>query len=287
MMGLRRVVISGLGALTPIGNDVNTLWASLVDGVSGAGPITRFNAEKFKTKFACEVKGYDPLNFFDKKEVRKYDLFSQFGIVAADEAINDSGFKQGNYNPERVGVIWASGIGGIMTLTEEIRAYVTGDGTPRFSPFFIPKMISDITSGHIAIKHGFMGPNFSTVSACASSANAIVDAFNNIQRGKADIIITGGSEASISEAGIGGFNAMHALSTLNDDPRAASRPFDKDRDGFVVAEGAAALVLEDMEHALARGARIYCEIAGAGLSADAYHITSPHPEGAGAAIAMR
>jgi len=259
----------------------------LVDGVSGAGPITRFNAEKFKTKFACEVKGYDPLNFFDKKEVRKYDLFSQFGIVAADEAINDSGFKQGNYNPERVGVIWASGIGGIMTLTEEIRAYVTGDGTPRFSPFFIPKMISDITSGHIAIKHGFMGPNFSTVSACASSANAIVDAFNNIQRGKADIIITGGSEASISEAGIGGFNAMHALSTLNDDPRAASRPFDKDRDGFVVAEGAAALVLEDMEHALARGARIYCEIAGAGLSADAYHITSPHPEGAGAAIAMR
>ncbi|HNQ60268.1 MAG TPA: beta-ketoacyl-ACP synthase II [Bacteroidales bacterium] len=286
-MGLRRVVISGLGALTPIGNDVNTLWASLVDGVSGAGPITRFNAEKFKTKFACEVKGYDPLNFFDKKEVRKYDLFSQFGIVAADEAINDSGFKQGNYNPERVGVIWASGIGGIMTLTEEIRAYVTGDGTPRFSPFFIPKMISDITSGHIAIKHGFMGPNFSTVSACASSANAIVDAFNNIQRGKADIIITGGSEASISEAGIGGFNAMHALSTLNDDPRAASRPFDKDRDGFVVAEGAAALVLEDMEHALARGARIYCEIAGAGLSADAYHITSPHPEGAGAAIAMR
>ncbi len=287
MMGLRRVVISGLGALTPIGNDVNTLWASLVDGVSGAGPITRFNAEKFKTKCACEVKGYDPLNFFDKKEVRKYDLFSQFGIVAADEAINDSGFKQGNYNPERVGVIWASGIGGIMTLTEEIRAYVTGDGTPRFSPFFIPKMISDITSGHIAIKHGFMGPNFSTVSACASSANAIVDAFNNIQRGKADIIITGGSEASISEAGIGGFNAMHALSTLNDDPRAASRPFDKDRDGFVVAEGAAALVLEDMEHALARGARIYCEIAGAGLSADAYHITSPHPEGAGAAIAMR
>jgi len=287
MIGLRRVVISGLGALTPIGNDVNTLWASLVDGVSGAGPITRFNAEKFKTKFACEVKGYDPLNFFDKKEVRKYDLFSQFGIVAADEAINDSGFKQGNYNPERVGVIWASGIGGIMTLTEEIRAYVTGDGTPRFSPFFIPKMISDITSGHIAIKHGFMGPNFSTVSACASSANAIVDAFNNIQRGKADIIITGGSEASISEAGIGGFNAMHALSTLNDDPRAASRPFDKDRDGFVVAEGAAALVLEDMEHALARGARIYCEIAGAGLSADAYHITSPHPEGAGAAIAMR
>ncbi len=286
-MGLRRVVVTGLGALTPIGNDVNTVWTSLVQGISGAGPITRFDPEKFKTKFACEVKGYDPLNFFERKEVRKYDLFSQFGIVAADEAIRDSGFKQERYDPERVGVIWASGIGGIITLTEEIKAYVSGDGTPRFSPFFIPKMISDITSGHIAIKHGFMGPNFSTVSACASSANAIVDAFNNLQRGKADIIITGGSEASISEAGIGGFNAMHAISTRNDDPKSASRPFDKDRDGFVVAEGACALVLEDMEHALARGAKIYCEISGAGLSADAYHITAPHPEGLGAALAMK
>lgn len=286
-MGLRRVVVTGLGALTPIGNDVNTVWTSLVQGISGAGPITRFDPEKFKTKFACEVKGYDPLNFFERKEVRKFDLFSQFGIVAADEAIRDSGFKQERYDPERVGVIWASGIGGIITLTEEIKAYVSGDGTPRFSPFFIPKMISDITSGHIAIKHGFMGPNFSTVSACASSANAIVDAFNNLQRGKADIIITGGSEASISEAGIGGFNAMHALSTRNDDPKSASRPFDKDRDGFVVAEGACALVLEDMEHALARGAKIYCEISGAGLSADAYHITAPHPEGLGAALAMK
>lgn len=286
-MGLRRVVVTGLGALTPIGNDVNTVWTSLVQGISGAGPITRFDPEKFKTKFACEVKGYDPLNFFERKEVRKYDLFSQFGIVAADEAIRDSGFKQERYDPERVGVIWASGIGGIITLTEEIKAYVSGDGTPRFSPFFIPKMISDITSGHIAIKHGFMGPNFSTVSACASSANAIVDAFNSLQRGKADIIITGGSEASISEAGIGGFNAMHALSTRNDDPKSASRPFDKDRDGFVVAEGACALVLEDMEHALARGAKIYCEISGAGLSADAYHITAPHPEGLGAALAMK
>ncbi|HAW58550.1 MAG TPA: beta-ketoacyl-[acyl-carrier-protein] synthase II [Bacteroidales bacterium] len=286
-MGLRRVVVTGLGALTPIGNDVNTVWTSLVQGISGAGPITRFDPEKFKTKFACEVKGYDPLNFFERKEVRKFDLFSQFGIVAADEAIRDSGFKQERYDPERVGVIWASGIGGIITLTEEIKAYVSGDGTPRFSPFFIPKMISDITSGHIAIKHGFMGPNFSTVSACASSANAIVDAFNSLQRGKADIIITGGSEASISEAGIGGFNAMHALSTRNDDPKSASRPFDKDRDGFVVAEGACALVLEDMEHALARGAKIYCEISGAGLSADAYHITAPHPEGLGAALAMK
>ena len=286
-MGLRRVVVTGLGALTPIGNDVNTVWTSLVQGISGAGPITRFDPEKFKTKFACEVKGYDPLNFFERKEVRKFDLFSQFGIVAADEAIRDSGFKQERYDPERVGVIWASGIGGIITLTEEIKAYVSGDGTPRFSPFFIPKMISDITSGHIAIKHGFMGPNFSTVSACASSANAIVDAFNNLQRGKADIIITGGSEASISEAGIGGFNAMHAISTRNDDPKSASRPFDKDRDGFVVAEGACALVLEDMEHALARGAKIYCEISGAGLSADAYHITAPHPEGLGAALAMK
>ncbi|HAL64371.1 MAG: 3-oxoacyl-[acyl-carrier-protein] synthase 2 [Bacteroidetes bacterium 38_7] len=286
-MGLRRVVVTGLGALTPIGNDVNTVWTSLVQGISGAGPITRFDSEKFKTKFACEVKGYDPLNFFERKEVRKFDLFSQFGIVAADEAIRDSGFKQERYDPERVGVIWASGIGGIITLTEEIKAYVSGDGTPRFSPFFIPKMISDITSGHIAIKHGFMGPNFSTVSACASSANAIIDAFNNLQRGKADIIITGGSEASISEAGIGGFNAMHALSTRNDDPKSASRPFDKDRDGFVVAEGACALVLEDMEHALARGAKIYCEISGAGLSADAYHITAPHPEGLGAALAMK
>lgn len=286
-MELRRVVITGMGALTPIGNDIPTFWENLLKGVSGAAPITLFNAEKFKTRFACEVKGFDPLNFFDRKEVRKYDRFAQLGIVSADQAIEDSGFKNAdNYNPQRVGVIWASGIGGIISFQEEIKGYFQGDGTPRFSPFFIPKMIADITAGHISMKHGFMGLNFATISACASSANAIVDAFNYIRLGKADIIISGGSEASINEAGVGGFNAMHAISTRNDDPQTASRPFDKDRDGFVMAEGGAGLVLEELEHALARGAKIYAEIGGAGLSADAYHMTSPHPEGEGARLAM-
>lgn len=286
-MELRRVVITGLGALTPIGNDIPTIWENLLNGVSGAAPITLFNPEKFKTRFACEVKGFDPLNYFDRKEVRKYDRFAQFGIVAADQAIEDSGFKKAdNYNPQRVGVIWASGIGGIISFQEEIKGFYQGDGTPRFSPFFIPKMIADITAGHISMKHGFMGPNFATISACASSANALVDAFNYIRLGKADVIITGGSEASINEAGVGGFNAMHAISTRNDDPQTASRPFDKDRDGFVMAEGGAGLILEELEHALARGAKIYAEVGGAGLSADAYHMTSPHPEGEGARLSM-
>ncbi len=286
-MELRRVVITGLGALTPIGNDVPTFWENLLNGVSGAAPITLFNPEKFKTRFACEVKGFEPLNYFDRKEVRKYDRFAQFGIVAADQAIEDANFRNAdNYNPLRVGVIWASGIGGIISFQEEIRGFYQGDGTPRFSPFFIPKMIADITAGHISMKHGFMGPNFATISACASSANAIVDAFNYIRLGKADVIVTGGSEASINEAGVGGFNAMHAISTRNEDPQTASRPFDKDRDGFVMAEGGAGLVLEELEHALARGAKIYAEIGGAGLSADAYHMTSPHPEGEGARLAM-
>jgi len=240
-----------------------------------------------KTRFACEVKGFEPLNYYDRKEVRKYDRFAQFGIVAADQAIEDANFRNAdNYNPLRVGVIWASGIGGIISFQEEIRGFYQGDGTPRFSPFFIPKMIADITAGHISMKHGFMGPNFATISACASSANAIVDAFNYIRLGKADVIVTGGSEASINEAGVGGFNAMHAISTRNDDPQTASRPFDKDRDGFVMAEGGAGLVLEELEHALARGAKIYAEVGGAGLSADAYHMTSPHPEGEGARLAM-
>lgn len=286
-MELKRVVVTGLGALTPVGNDVDSFWNSILSGVSGAGPITRFDTEKFKTKFACEVKGYDPLSYFERKEVRKYDLFAQYGIVAADQAIADAGFLQSGTNLDRVGVIWASGIGGIITFLEEITGYNKGDGTPRFNPFFIPKMIADITAGHISIKHGFRGPNFATVSACASSANAIVDAFNYIRLGKASIIVTGGSEASINEAGVGGFNGMHAISTRNDDPKTGSRPFDKDRDGFVIGEGGTGLILEELEHALARGAKIYCEVAGAGLSADAYHITSPHPEGEGAALSMQ
>jgi len=286
-MELKRVVVTGLGALTPVGNDVDSFWNNILSGVSGAGPITRFDTEKFKTKFACEVKGYDPLSYFERKEVRKYDLFAQYGIVAADKAIADSGFLQSGTNLDRVGVIWASGIGGIITFLDEITSFNKGDGTPRFNPFFIPKMIADITAGHISIKHGFRGPNFATVSACASSANAIVDAYNYIRLGKASVIVTGGSEASINEAGVGGFNAMHAISTRNDDPKTGSRPFDKDRDGFVIGEGGTGLILEELDHAVARGAKIYCEVAGAGLSADAYHITSPHPEGEGAALSMQ
>lgn len=285
-MKLKRVVVTGLGAVTPLGNDVPTLWNNLVNGVSGADKITRFDTTKFKTKFACEVKGFDANMYFDRKEVRKYDLYSQFGMVSADQAIVDSGLDMTKTNLDRVGVIWASGVGGLVTFLEEMRTYCTGDGTPRFSPFFIPKMIADITAGHISIKYGFRGPNFATVSACASSANALIDAYNYIRLGKADVFICGGSEAAVNEPGIGGFNALHAISTRNDDPKTASRPFDKDRDGFVLGEGGCGLVFEELEHALKRGARIYAEVGGAGLSADAHHMTSPHPEGEGAKLAM-
>ncbi len=286
-MELRRVVVTGLGALTPIGNSVQEFWNNLIGGVSGAGPITRFDSSKFKTQIACEVKNFNAENYFDRKEVRKYDRCSHFGIVCADEAFSDSGIDLANTDLDRVGVIWASGIGGLETFTTEVVAFALGDGTPRFNPFFIPKMISDITAGHISMKYGFHGPNFATVSACASSANALVDAFNYIRLGKADIFIAGGSEAAITPVGLGGFNAMHALSTRNDDPLTASRPFDKDRDGFVMGEGAGALVFEELEHAKARGAKIYGEIIGGGLSADAHHMTSPHPEGLGAILSMR
>lgn len=286
-MELKRVVVTGLGALTPIGNTCSEYWESLLNGVSGADYITRFDASKFKTRFACEVKNFDSSQFFDRKEARKYDLYAQFGIVASNEAITDSGIETTKVDLDRVGVIWASGIGGLITFYNEVIDYGKGDGTPRFSPFFIPKMIADITAGHISILHGFRGPNFATVSACASSANAMADALNYIRLGKADIFVCGGSEAACSEPGIGGFNALQAISTRNDDPKTASRPFDKDRDGFVLGEGAAALVFEEMEHALARGAKIYAEVVGAGLSADAYHMTAPHPEGLGAFNSMK
>jgi 3-oxoacyl-[acyl-carrier-protein] synthase II len=286
-MKLKRVVVTGLGALTPIGNSVDEYWNNLLSGVSGAAPITHFDTEKFKTQFACEVKNFDSLNYFDRKEARKYDPYAQYGIVAADQAVLDAGLDITKLDLDRVGVIWASGIGGILTFFEEVSSFVKGDGTPRFSPFFIPKMIADITAGHISIKYGFRGPNFATVSACASSANSLIDAYNYIRLGKANVFVTGGSEAAVNEAGVGGFNALHAISTRNDDPKTASRPFDLDRDGFVLGEGAAALIFEELEHALARGARIYCEVAGGGLSADAYHMTAPHPEGLGARNAMK
>jgi len=285
-MKLRRVVVTGLGALTPLGNTVHEYWNGLINGVSGADRITRFDAGKFKTQFACEVKNFDPLVFFDRKEVRKYDPYAQYGMVSSDEAIADAGLVPEKLDLDRIGVIWASGIGGLVTFQDEVSDYAKGDGTPRFNPFFIPKMIADITAGHISIKHGFRGPNFATVSACASSANAIVDAFNYIKWDKADMFVCGGSEAAINAPGVGGFNAMHALSTRNDDPKTASRPFDKDRDGFVIGEGAGALILEDLDHAIARGAKIYCEVVGSGLTADAYHMTGPHPEGDGARRAM-
>lgn len=284
---LRRVVVTGLGALTPIGNSVTEYWNNLIHGVSGAGAITRFDFSKFKTQFACEVKNFNPEDFFDRKEVRKYDRCSQFGITCADQAVKDADFDMTALNHDKVGVIWASGIGGLETFASEVIAFALGDGTPRFNPFFIPKMISDITAGHISMKYGFHGPNFATVSACASSANALVDAFNYIRLGKADIFVAGGSEAAITTVGVGGFNAMHALSTRNDDPHTASRPFDKDRDGFVMGEGAGALVFEELEHARARGAKIYAEVIGGGLSADGYHITAPHPDGLGAILSMR
>lgn len=284
---MRRVVVTGLGALTPIGNTVEEYWNGLSNGVSGAAPIKQFDASAFKTKFACEIKGYDSSNYFDRKEARKLDPFCQYAIIAADEAIIDAQINNSQADPDRVGVIWGCGIGGIQVFTEEVANYTKGDGTPRFNPFFIPKMIIDISAGHISMKYGFRGPNFSTVSACASSTNAIIDALNYIRWNKADIIVTGGSEAAISEAGIGGFNAMKALSERNDSPETASRPFDKERDGFVMGEGAGALVLEEYEHAKARGAKIYAEIIGGGMSADAHHLTAPHPEGLGAKNVMR
>ena len=281
-MQLKRVVVTGLGALTPLGNNLDTYWSNLIKGVSGAGPITRFDPEKFKTQFACEVKDYDPLNYFDRKEVRKMDLFTQFALIAATEAFEDSGINLETIDRHKAGVIWGSGIGGLKTFQDEVMSFAQGDGTPRFNPFFIPKMIADISSGMISIKYGFHGPNFVTVSACASATNAMIDAMTYIKLGKANIMITGGSEASVTEAGMGGFNSMKALSERNDSPQTASRPFDKDRDGFVLGEGAGALILEEYEHAKARGAKIYAEIVGGGMSADAYHITAPHPEGLGA-----
>jgi 3-oxoacyl-[acyl-carrier-protein] synthase II len=286
-MDLKRVVVTGLGAITPLGNNVPHYWNALLNGVSGAAPITHFDASKFKTQFACEVKGYDSTLFFDRKEVRKYDLYAQYALVCAEEAFKDSGLDLEKINLEKAGVIWASGIGGLDTFLKEVTDYVKGDGTPRFNPFFIPKMIADIAAGHISIKYGFQGPNFTTTSACASSTNSMIDAFNYIRLGKADIIITGGSEAACNPAGVGGFNAMQALSQRNDDPKTASRPFDKDRDGFVLGEGGGAIILEEYEHAVKRGAKIYAEVAGGGMSADAHHMTAPHPEGRGAVLVMK
>ena len=286
-MEIKRVVVTGLGALTPIGNNIEEFWNGLTNGVSGAATITHFDATKFKTRFACELKNFDITQFFDRKEARKMDRFTQYAMVAADEAIVDSKLDLEKVDKDRVGVIWGAGIGGLETFQNEVLSYAEGDGTPRFNPFFIPKMIADIAPGQISIRYGFRGPNFATVSACASSSNAIIDALNYIRLGHADVMVSGGSEATITIAGIGGFNALQALSTRNDDPSTASRPFDKDRDGFVSGEGAGALILEEYEHAKARGAKIYAELAGGGLSADAYHITAPHPEGIGAINVMR
>jgi len=285
-MQKKRVVVTGLGALTPIGNSVEAYWEGLVNGRSGSTFITYFDTEKFKTKFACELKGYDPSEFFDRKEVRKLDRFSQYALVSSDEAIADAGLDLDTVDKFRVGVIWGAGIGGLETFQTEVLNYAAGDGTPRFNPFFIPKMIADIAPGNISIKHGFMGPNYTTVSACASSANALIDALNYIRMGYCDVVVTGGSEAAVTIAGMGGFNAMHALSTRNDSPETASRPFDATRDGFVLGEGAGALILEEYEHAKARGAKIYAEVIGGGLSSDAYHMTAPHPEGIGVVKVM-
>ena len=285
-MELRRVVVTGLGALTPIGNTVQEYWDGLINGVSGAAPITYFDASKFKTQFACELKNFNVEDFIERKEARKMDRYAQYAMVSSTEAMNDANFDLEKLDKDRAGVIWGSGIGGLETFQIEVLNFAAGDGTPKFNPFFIPKMIGDIACGHISIKYGFRGPNFGTVSACASSTNAIIDAFNYIRLGHADVMVTGGSEAAVTIAGMGGFNAMHALSTRNDDPKTASRPMDKDRDGFVLGEGAGALILEEYEHAKARGAKIYCEIGGGGMSADAYHITAPHPEGLGARNVM-
>ena len=286
-MKSRRVVVTGIGALTPIGNNLQDYWEGLIKGVSGAAPITHFNAEEFKTRFACEVKNFEVTDFINRKEARKMDQFCQYAMVAADQAFSDSGLIVDEIDSDRVGVVWGSGIGGMSTFYNESKNFLTGNGKPRFNPFFIPKLISDIPAGHISIKYQFRGPNFTTVSACASSTNALIDAFNYIKWNKADLFIAGGSEACVYETGIGGFNAMMALSTRNDDPKTASRPFDKNRDGFVMGEGSGALVLEEYEHAKKRGAKIYAEVVGAGLTADAHHITAPHPEGLGAKNVMK
>ncbi|MGC6423202.1 MAG: beta-ketoacyl-ACP synthase II [Flavobacteriaceae bacterium] len=286
-MNPRRVVVTGLGALTPIGNTLSAYWEGLLSGTSGAAPITYFDASLFKTQFACELKNFDPLDHFDRKEARKIDRFAQYALVASDEAIIDSQLDLETIDKDRVGVIWGAGIGGLETFQNEVLNYAQGNGSPRFNPFFIPKMIADIAPGLISIKHGFAGPNFATVSACASSANALIDALNYIRLGYADIMVSGGSEACVTIAGVGGFNAMHALSTRNENPKTASRPFDKDRDGFVLGEGAGSLILEEYEHAVARGAKIYAELIGGGLSADAHHMTAPHPEGLGAIKVMK
>ncbi len=286
-MQLRRVVITGLGALTPLGNTLKDYWEGLVSGRSGAAPITRFDAAKFKTRFACEVKGFDPEDFLDRKEARKMDPFAQYALVASDEAMKDSGLDLDKEDRDRIGVIWGSGIGGLKTFQDECINFAKGDGTPRFNPFFIPKMIADSASGLISMRHVLRGPSYVTVSACASGNNSLIDAFNYIRLGMCTAVVTGGSEAAIHEAGVGGFNALHAMSTRNDDPATASRPYDKDRDGFVLGEGAAAIILEDLEHAKARGAKIYCEVIGGGMSSDAYHITAPHPEGLGAELCMK
>ena len=285
-MQTKRIVVTGIGALTPIGNNVETYWNNLINGVSGADMITQFDASKFKTRFACEIKGFDPTEFMDRKEARKLDRFAQIALVASDQAILDAGITKENVDHDRVGVIFASGIGGLTTFTEEVTNFVNGDGTPRFNPFFIPKMILDIAAGQISMKHGFRGPNYAVVSACASSTNAIISAMDNLKLGKADIIITGGAEAVIGVAGRGGFNAMKAMSERNDDPKTASRPYDKDRDGFIMGEASGVLVLEELEHAIRRGAKIYCEVVGGGATADAYHLTAPHPEGLGAKNVM-
>ena len=286
-MTLRRVVVTGMGALTPIGNDLNSYWNGLISGSSGCADITHFDASEFKTKFACELKGFDPSDHFEKKEFRRYDRFTQYGIVAASESVKDSRLLESNPNLDRVGVIWGSGIGGLETFQNEVLNFSEGNGTPRFNPFMIPKMIPDIASGLIAMKYGFQGPNYATVSACASSSNALIDALTYIRVGYADVIVAGGSEAPVTIAGVGGFNAMHALSTRNDDPNTASRPFDRDRDGFVLGEGAGSLIIEEYEHAVNRGAKIYAELIGGGLSCDAYHMTAPHPDGRGAIKVMK
>lgn len=287
MRSERRVVITGIGTINPIGHNIEEYFTNLENGVSGAAEITHFDASNFKSRIACEVKEYDWTKYFDRKEVRKYDRFCQFGLIAATEAVEDAGFNFDELNKERTGVVWSSGIGGIQSFHDEVMGWAEGDGIPRFSPFFVPRMITDIVAGHIAIKYGFMGPNYSVTSACASSNHAMIDALNLVRWGKADVIVTGGCEAPITIASVGGFSSMQALSTRNDDPAHASRPFDADRDGFVIAEGAGALVFEEYEHAVARGAKIYCEVAGGGMSADAHHMTAPHPEGKGAIIAMR
>ena len=285
-MELKRVVVTGIGALTPIGNNPDEYWNGLVNGVSGADFITQFDATRFKTRFACEIKNFDPTQFMDRKEARKIDRFTQLALVASDQAMTDAGLAKDNFNPDRVGVVFGSGIGGLITFQQEVTEFAKGDGTPRFNPFFIPKMILDIAAGQISMRHNLRGPNFAVVSACATSTNAIIEAFNLLRLGKADIILTGGSEAVISEAGVGGFNSMKAMSERNDDPKTASRPYDKDRDGFVMGEAAGVLVLETLESALARGAKIYCEVAGGGATADAHHITAPHPDGLGAKNVM-